>query len=579
MATDVWATTRVKSAYHDGSNEMSRSPAIGFVAWNLSDAYIGGLLVGAHVAARRYGLQLLLFQGVPKELLDSRLAWERVDGWIAAIHVEGAAELAHAGVPVVTIAARVPGACPAVLADNHGGVCAMVRHLIEHGHRRIAFAGWMVWEDIQQRYAGYCAALADHGIPLDHDLVIPLEEHDEHNGRVAVQQLLSAGMPCTAIVAATDGNAIGAMAALHEAGYRVPEDVAVIGFNDEHLAQYTTPALTTVRQRYDALGSTAVDVLREHIAGRPVPEITYVPTVPILRESCGCGALLQVSVTAVPSLLDQQGWQEALAEQLLRLALYPQVHDPATPPAQVWPGITILIRTLDAAIHGAELPAAADQMRAWSDLVALTSNFEAHLAILALLERVGDARLVAAPDPAAARVRLTAFYDYARLSLLRALRAYDLAWIDHLEMQVHIHHDLIHHLVRPAFGRPAQPGVAAPVSSCGRVPGIVGRSGFRASGADDCCDLSPHRFSHDRDRASGSGSSFSTRRADPARRHCCRSRGADVAPDPHRQPRLGGYGAAWAIDDRKSYFRACRAQYPHVGPTDGGGPGARGAAE
>src|SRR5690349_9520437 len=138
---------------------MPHPPTIGFVAENLSDAYIGGLLAGVAAVTRRSGVGLLTFQGLPRDVATSRVARDHVAGWIAPIftsapiYTEGLHALTQQGVPLVTIAAHAPGVCPAVLADNHGGAYAEVCHLIDHGHRRIAFAGWMVFDDVMRRYA------------------------------------------------------------------------------------------------------------------------------------------------------------------------------------------------------------------------------------------------------------------------------------------------------------------------------------------------------------------------------------------------------------------------------------------
>ena len=108
-----------------------------------------------------------------------------------------------------------------------------MRHLIAHGHRRIAFIGWLEYPAIAERYEGYRDALTESGLPCSPELVIGVEDNHLASGRAGARQLLEgAALPCTAVVAGTDLNAVGVMEVLQAAGLRVPEDVAVVGFDD-----------------------------------------------------------------------------------------------------------------------------------------------------------------------------------------------------------------------------------------------------------------------------------------------------------------------------------------------------------
>ena len=141
---------------------------------------------------------------------------------------------------------------------------------------------------------------------------------------------------------------------LQAAGCRIPEDLALVGFDDLAEAQSTTPPLTTVRQSYPALGQhrrrAAAGPARR--AGRPArPDLCADradrPALVWLRQQPGrLGVRARTMCPAAP------GWQDALAQQLVRLALHPLPLDPATPPAQVWPGVEVLLQGLEAAIQG-----------------------------------------------------------------------------------------------------------------------------------------------------------------------------------------------------------------------------------
>src|SRR6185295_4425003 len=142
------------------------------------------------------------------------------------------------------------------------GVREGVRHLIAHGHRRIAFVGWLQYPAIAERYQGYRDALTESGLPCSPELVIDIEDNHLASGRAGARRLLEGpALPCTAVVAGTDLNAVGVMEVLQAAGLRVPADVAVVGFDDMTLAQLADPPLTTLRTRFDEFGRRAANLL------------------------------------------------------------------------------------------------------------------------------------------------------------------------------------------------------------------------------------------------------------------------------------------------------------------------------
>src|SRR4030095_3653692 len=100
--------------------------------------------------------------------------------------------------PLVLIGVKLPELdCPTVMPNNYTGVIALVRHLITHGHRKIAFVGFLGHSDIVERFEAYQIALAEHGIPNDPQLCVSIQDNIDSGGQMAAQQLLAAGMPCT----------------------------------------------------------------------------------------------------------------------------------------------------------------------------------------------------------------------------------------------------------------------------------------------------------------------------------------------------------------------------------------------
>ncbi|MCU1676343.1 MAG: LacI family transcriptional regulator [Frankiales bacterium] len=153
-----------------------------------------------------------------------------------------------------------------VSTDNRGGAAMAVDHLVGLGHRRIAVIN--ARQDMlpaAQRHEGFCAAMARHGLRIPVDYVGQGDFFVE-SGHKAMQQLLLLPEPPTAVFAAGDQMAVGAMHAVLEAGLEVPRDVSIVGFDDVEIAALVRPALTTISQDYLAMGKAAVRLLTTLIA-------------------------------------------------------------------------------------------------------------------------------------------------------------------------------------------------------------------------------------------------------------------------------------------------------------------------
>jgi LacI family transcriptional regulator len=212
----------------------------------------------------------------------SRLSGTLIDG---AIIVTPTVVDADAGVPVVAIDPHAGSAdLPSVESDNLAGGLLATRHLIELGHRRIAFmAGRPDLESSRLREAGFRQALSEAGIEVDPSLVRMSDYRRDAAHQPAIELLSRPDRP-TAVFAGNDLSAIGTMEAAQEMGLDVPGDVSVIGFDDIPEAARTTPALSTVRQPIQQMGSAAVELLIALMDGR-IPETTHVrlPTSLVIR--------------------------------------------------------------------------------------------------------------------------------------------------------------------------------------------------------------------------------------------------------------------------------------------------------
>lgn len=169
--------------------------------------------------------------------------------------------------------------------DNVAGGMMAGRHLVAQGRRRIAFLGDASghYPEFHDRYRGLAAALAEAGLEVDPALQVDARTIEE-SGYQAARTLLGRGLPFDAIFAASDMIAIGALHALEEAGRAVPDDVALIGFDDIPAASLSRPPLTTIAQDYRHAGEVLVDTLIARIAGKPT-DTTLLPPHLVVRKS------------------------------------------------------------------------------------------------------------------------------------------------------------------------------------------------------------------------------------------------------------------------------------------------------
>lgn len=197
--------------------------------------------------------------------------------------------LEHRQLPCVFVNFEArPVSLPVVVVENRQGARMAVEHLLSLGHRRIAFiAGSPYTGQSAEREAAYVQALHEAGIPADPALIVP-GRFVQTGGHAATLALLALPEPPTAIFAANDEMAFGAIDAIHSKGLRVPDDISVVGFDDIATSSFIHPPLTTVRQPLAALSASAVQALMGLIEGQPVHgHKTTVPLELVVRKSTG----------------------------------------------------------------------------------------------------------------------------------------------------------------------------------------------------------------------------------------------------------------------------------------------------
>jgi LacI family transcriptional regulator len=185
--------------------------------------------------------------------------------------------------------------------DNLGGALVMTSHLLRLGHRDIRMIrGPARNRDAAEREKGFRLALHRAGIPPRSEFVVQ-GDFTEASGYRGIEQLLAGATMPTAIFAANDSMAVGALSALRNAGLRVPDDIAVVGFDDIPIAEYVNPPLTTVRVAISKLGAYAAERLFECMRedNHQIRKHEIQPTELVVRSSCGASQVSPIEKEAV----------------------------------------------------------------------------------------------------------------------------------------------------------------------------------------------------------------------------------------------------------------------------------------
>ncbi len=299
-------------------NEIRRKPTIGFIStWPVYqgttiDRYAHSLIQGISAAANEHACNLLLgcgfsvtgnnpqnpsFWPVP----GTNINFVPVGPWntdgliivpdeLTKEQSEYVRDLLDSGFPVIFTTPEGTG--PIVAVDNTLGIRQAFEHLLQHNHRQIAFIAGNVGRggDSEERLQAYRLALKDAGISENPSL-IEFGEHRRDVGKTAMQKIIDSGEAFTALIASNDLSCLGAIECLQESGRVIPDDVAVIGFDDILDARSLSPSLTTIRHPTFSLGYQSVLTLLNHIRGdTDRTERVVVPPRLIIRQSCGCQA-------------------------------------------------------------------------------------------------------------------------------------------------------------------------------------------------------------------------------------------------------------------------------------------------
>ena len=283
-------------------------PTVGLLTYGGTDPTSHALWAGVNDVVQAQGANLIAFAGEALEseegfiaqanVLYDLVAPDLVDGLVifgGMLAHEIGSERARAFVkrylplPMVNIS-EVMADMPHVLVDNYQGMRAVVAHLVEeHAYRRIAFIrGPEGHIEAETRYQAYVDVLTEHGLPVDPALVAP-GGFGLDLGERAIEILMDERqVTLDAVVGVNDYMAIHAMRALRQRGFEIPDDVAVVGFDDRPEVKFLDPPLTTVSQPWYTIGRRAGELLMAQLRAEPVSDEVLVAPELVVRRSCGC---------------------------------------------------------------------------------------------------------------------------------------------------------------------------------------------------------------------------------------------------------------------------------------------------
>ena len=244
---------------------------IGLVVPGITDFFFNEIYAGIEHAARQNNMRVLVYdtEHSRNRALEAFtfLKQHQVDGIIFTsrlITEDYDAVISRLGIPIVLALTQSVAKTPltAFKVDDVRGVFDAVAYLVSRGHRRIGMLGATLEDEMtgQQRFQGYKSAMDYYNLEYTDDC-IAFGQYRFDDGYIAMQRLLEhqAETRLTAVVAASDEMALGAVRCLYDNGLRVPEDISIVGFDDLRLARMVTPRLTTIRQPFKDIGARAVD--------------------------------------------------------------------------------------------------------------------------------------------------------------------------------------------------------------------------------------------------------------------------------------------------------------------------------
>src|ERR1051325_5427264 len=292
--------TELKYVPHAAARHLAsqKTQVIGLLLNDLHNDFFVPLLNGVEEVVRKKGYNLIIatYHADSRDQMLPPIGPHNTDGLLVfsdGLPDEVLISLHPKGFPMVLVHRTPPPQIPipSVTVENIEITKSLLDHLIRvHRKQRILFLrGPICQEDSRRREMGYRAALQANGILLDENLILN-GDFERHIAYMVMNQFLDRKkrVAFDAVFTGDDDAAIGVLKSLHEHGIRVPEDIAVIGFDDLGFASFLNPPLTTVRAPTEKVGQIATERLFGLLENHPSDEVIILPTEIIFRRSCGC---------------------------------------------------------------------------------------------------------------------------------------------------------------------------------------------------------------------------------------------------------------------------------------------------
>ncbi len=283
--------------------KSGKTNTIGVVVPSISNVFYSRLLHSIHAAALKKNYSVCIYETQQNLEYEMRyveaLRLKRVDGILLTSCVDTerpetkayiktliGLNINNKHIPIACIDSDISPNLDAVTTDNVAGVYTATKHLISLGRQYIAYlAAPLYFQNSKERKKGYLMALNDSGIPVCEERIIE-GDFSPDNGAVCMKKLLERGCQLDGVVVGNDQMAVGAVWAIKKHGLKIPDDIAVIGFDDNYPASLITPSLSSISVPKDRLGSTAVDLLIERIRNPEAPRrLVRLPGKLIVRQT------------------------------------------------------------------------------------------------------------------------------------------------------------------------------------------------------------------------------------------------------------------------------------------------------
>jgi diguanylate cyclase (GGDEF)-like protein/PAS domain S-box-containing protein len=271
---------------------MINNKIIGIITRHLDGSLFGGLIYHINEKAVKKGYRVLALKTTRSvSEFTIPLATKVAAGWFVMqdpLHPGFLQELRTAGAPIVGLN-HVSADYPYVQFDNQLGMEQSVDHLIQHGHQRIAFMGNLNYSNTSERFLGYQSALRKHGIAFDPELVFQIGSFSQFEGSLIAEKFIRGEIHATAIASSGDFSSMGFLERIRAAGFSVPQDIAIIGYDDIPLTVKTNPPITSIKVPVEEMAEKALDMLIQMMEqGKHTTENHKINTELVIRNSCGC---------------------------------------------------------------------------------------------------------------------------------------------------------------------------------------------------------------------------------------------------------------------------------------------------